>query len=301
MVNMGVIYQRPNRSLSTYTAELRAKYGDPDRTYEYVTGYKSPSNISGHNADNNGVVHSVDVFVGPGNLTEAQGIAEAELLRVEGTKGTIPGHPDRLAYIIHRQRIAGDHTGWAWIDYTGPDGHYDHIHVSSVFDYYWGDPVAGDPLDYDNSAAWNLGGTVTKPQGTTITPIAGGLTMADINTLTKQLTDIQGKLADIETSGGKKSSLRQFIADGTRAAQTAAAQTSDINTSSGPQSLRSFVAQGTRAAQATQADNAALRNVVEQLATAKGTPIDYGKVEAAVAKALKDGTVTVDVTVAGGK
>lgn len=70
-------------------------------------------------------MHPVDIFVGPGNLTEAQGIWVAEQLRAEGERGSIPGHPDRLAYIIHRGRIAGDHNGWEWVAYTGRDWHQD--------------------------------------------------------------------------------------------------------------------------------------------------------------------------------
>ena len=158
MPNMAVQYQGPNPCLRVLTTELRTRFGNPARTYEFVTGYKSASNVSGHNADNYGVVHSVDIFVGPGNLSEAQGIDTAERLRLEGTKGKIAGHPDRLAYIIHRGRIAGDHTNWLWVAYTGADWHGDHIHVSSVFDYYWGDPVPGnlDPSNYNSTAPWNL-------------------------------------------------------------------------------------------------------------------------------------------------
>lgn len=169
-----VVYQRPARGLSTLTAKLRRIYGNPKRTYEYVTGYGTGGESS-HNADANGIAHAVDIFVGPGNLTEAQGIDLAERLRAEGKRGKIPGHPDRLAYIIHRGQIAGDHTGWEWIKYTGPDWHGDHIHVSSVFDYRWGEVVAGNPADYDSAADWDLWENEFQPatpQSGTITPVA---------------------------------------------------------------------------------------------------------------------------------
>lgn len=157
MVNMLVEWAGPDASLLTLTRTLTERHGQPTRPYEYVTGYKSPANISGHNADSNGRGHSVDIFVGPGqNISIEQGIDLAERLRIEGTKGTIAGHPDRLAYIIHRGRIAGDHTGWEWVAYTGKDGHYDHIHVSSTFDYYWGDAVWESGLDYNSTASWDL-------------------------------------------------------------------------------------------------------------------------------------------------
>lgn len=170
MVNMAVQWAGPNGALATLAKELNARFGPPTRFYEYVTGYKSPSNVSGHNADNNGIGHGMDIFVGAGhNISVAQGIDLAERLRLEGKKGTIPGHPDRLAYIIHRGRIAGDHTNWEWVAYNGIADHYDHIHISSVFDYFWGDVVAGHPLDYNSTAAWNLWATST--QGGNIKPI----------------------------------------------------------------------------------------------------------------------------------
>lgn len=158
MVNLAVRWAGPNFSLSTLAKELNSRFGPPTRPYEYVAGSGPTTwNISGHNADSNGRGHSMDIFVGPGqNISVDQGIDLAERLRVEGTKGTIYGHPDRLAYIIHRGRIAGDHTNWEWVPYYGIADHYDHIHVSSVFDYYWGDPVAGNPLDYNSTLAWNL-------------------------------------------------------------------------------------------------------------------------------------------------
>lgn len=157
MVNMNVEWAGPNFSLATLAKELTARFGAPARPYEFVTGYKSPANVSGHNADANGRGHSMDIFVGGGNsISVEQGIDLAERLRLEGQRGSIPGHPDRLAYIIHRGRIAGDHTNWEWVPYYGLADHYDHIHVSSVFDYFWGDPVAGNPLDYNSTLAWNL-------------------------------------------------------------------------------------------------------------------------------------------------
>lgn len=170
MVNMAVPWRGPNSSLATLAKELNARFGNPSRFYEYVTGYKSASNITSHNADNNGIGHAMDIFVGAGhNISVAQGIDLAERLRLEGKKGSIPGHPDRLAYIIHRGRIAGDHTNWEWVAYNGIADHYDHIHISSVMDYYWGDVVAGHPSDYNSTAAWNL--WVTSTQGGNIKPI----------------------------------------------------------------------------------------------------------------------------------
>lgn len=167
---MSVAYQGPGTSLLVLTKNLTTRYGYPKRPYEFVTGY-GPGGITSHNADSRGQAHAVDIFVGPGNLTEAQGIDTAERLRVEGTKGTIYGHPDRLAYIIHRGRIAGDHTNWVWMQYHGADPHMDHIHVSSVFDYSWGALVPGNPADYNSDAPWDLWSSNVKPQAGPIKPI----------------------------------------------------------------------------------------------------------------------------------
>jgi hypothetical protein len=60
---------------------------------------------------------------------------------------------------------------------------------------------------------------------------------------------LMARTADIKTAAGPKS-VRQMIADGTRAAQNAAANTAGITVTGGKvQSLRQFIADGTRAAQ----------------------------------------------------
>ena len=108
------------------------------------------------------------------------------------------------------------------------------------------------------------GAAAIAPQSTPTKPATGGLTVADINSISAQLKDIQDKLAPINTSKGAVS-LRQFIADGTRAAQSAA---------------------GTLAA---------------QVALAKNSGLTAEQITAAVKAGLADGTVTVDVNVGGGK
>lgn len=176
MVNLAIAYAGPDPALLTLTKELTTRFGTPKRWYEFVTGYKSASNVSGHNADNQGRAHAVDIFVGPGqSISTEQGIDLAERLRAEGSKGSIAGHPDRLAYIIHRGRIAGDHTNWQWVAYTGADPHTDHIHISSTFDYYWGAPVWGLGTDYNSTAPWNLWvNTPAKPATPKPPTVQGG-------------------------------------------------------------------------------------------------------------------------------
>lgn len=169
MVNLGVRYQRPNNALATLVAEVRARYGGSPIRVDYVTGYKSASNFTGHNADQHGVCHAVDIFVGtPGNLTEAQATDLVNWLQTEGPRGSIPGHPDRLYYMIFRDKIMGDWSGWTSWDGHGY-GHWDHIHISTC-DLYWGDPAPISHLDYDSTAAWGLS-TISPAGSGTITPI----------------------------------------------------------------------------------------------------------------------------------
>lgn len=165
---MSVPYARPNYALQTLVAELRAVWGNPARIPEYVTGYKSVSNFTGHNADSNGIVHAVDLFFANNSAwNEARGWEAAEWLRtVEGPRGAIRGVPDRVAYIIYRDKIAGHHNGWQW---GGSGyGHWDHIHVSTC-DMYWGDPAPKPAGDYDSRAPWGFGSTVSAQS--TVTPI----------------------------------------------------------------------------------------------------------------------------------
>lgn len=180
MVNLLVAYVRGNYALSTLVAEISAKWGRPERPYEFVTGWKSATNFSGHCPDNNGVVHGVDIFVGPGNLSAPNADVLTAFLRREGLKGTIPGHPDRLYYIIYRDQIAGDFSNWEWVG--AGYGHWDHIHVSTC-DLFWGDPAPISRLDYDSTAPWGLASTtLSKPQSGNITPIKeAALSAAEVN------------------------------------------------------------------------------------------------------------------------
>lgn len=167
MGNPNILYDRGNFALQTLTKEINAAWGKPARPYEYVTGYRAADNFTGHNADINGVAHGVDIFVGPGNLSAGQANELTAFLRGEGLKGDVPGHPDRLYYIIYQDRIAGDFSNWEWVG--AGYGHWDHIHISTC-DLFWGDPAPISPLDYDSTAPWNLT-SITSPQSGNITPI----------------------------------------------------------------------------------------------------------------------------------
>ena len=281
MVNMNVGWAGPNASLATLAGELNARFGLPARFYEYVTGYKSASNITGHNADAYGRGHAMDIFVGAGhNISVEQGIDLAERLRQEGKRGSTPGHPDRLAYIIHRGRIAGDHTGWEWVDYTGIADHYDHIHISSVFDYYWGDPVAGNPLDYNSTAAWNL--WPTTGQGSNITPIPETKDWFDMATPSELRTIVREEVA-LLFDQGKHLTYK--------------------NPKNGPD-VWALLTGTHRDAVKLVAEQVAQRSILDQLGKGQGVTIDYARLDAAIEKSVKDSLasgINVDVTVGGDK
>jgi hypothetical protein len=203
MPDLTVRYQRPNHALATLVAEVRARYGAPARV-DYVAGTGPTTwNVTGHNADARGVCHAADLFVGsPGNLSTAQGAELSELLRAEGPRGYIDGHPDRLFYIIYNGRMAGDFTGWDWVAYGGSSPHTDHIHISTC-DTYWGDPAPVSPLDYDSAAPW---GIALAPAGT-ITALQEDEDMANVpqdewdglRKLVASLVDNVATKADLQT------------------------------------------------------------------------------------------------------
>jgi hypothetical protein len=179
----------------------------------------------------------------------------------------------------------------------GTGGVAPHLHVEALIDTSYktgGGLIYGrtNPEPYFGSAA-------IAPQGTTKT---GELTVADIDSITKQLADIQAKLAPINTSAGAVD-LRQFIADGTRAAQAAESQTAPINVDGGQEGIRDFIAKGTRASQSTAAKLAGLEAALKAVVAAAGSPVDLAAVTAAAEvganKALANLTATFTLEQAG--
>ena len=115
-------------------------------------------------------------------------------------------------------------------------------------------------------------------------------------------------LAPINTAQGDVS-VREFIALGTRAAQAARDNTSTINRGNKPVSLRQEVADIKTMALAEKADRAVLIDTIKQLGAAKGMDLaelgklldaKLGQIPALVQEGIADGTVTVDINVAGG-
>lgn len=185
------------------------------------------------------------------------------------------------------------------IGYSGDTGGVaPHLHREALVDLNYttgGGLIYGrtNPTKYDGT-----GGAAIVPQSTTTKPASGGLTVADINSITKQLNEIKAALAPIKTSSGLVD-LRQFIADGTRAAQAAERQTGPINVSGGQEGIRDFIAKGTRASQQTAAKLAGLEAALKAVVQASGSPVDLAAVtaaaEAGAAKALSNLTATVTI------
>ncbi|PSS42891.1 hypothetical protein C6401_15135 [Arthrobacter woluwensis] len=302
MPNMAVAYQRPNRSLITLRDEVYRAYDyTPARASEFVTGYKSPTNFTGHNADSNGIVHAIDIFTDDnGNLPEAQGRELAEKLRAIGRA------TGRFSYLIHDMspgapdpRIAGAFSGWEWQPYAGESPHSDHIHVSTV-DLYWGDPVNFPAAVYDSTEPWGIAGITNA--GGAVRPIETKdwfdmVTSKDLDTAVEK--GLAKYLGPISTASGDVS-VRQMIADGTRAAQTARDNTGPITRGGRPVSLRQEIAD-------TKTGNIALQGQIAGLlaafkAATTGQNIDLNAVQAAAKagaeEALKSG-VDVNVNVGG--
>lgn len=277
MPNMAVQYQGPNPALITLTKELRARFGDPARTYEFVTGYKSPGNYSGHNPDNNGIVHAVDIFVGPGNLSEAQGMDVAERIRLEGQRGDTPGIPARVFYLIHNRRIAGGSEGWAWRPYTGADPHTDHIHVSTA-DTYWGDPVALHPSNYNTTAPWNLWVAVPLTSANPAPIQEDWFDMATKNDVKDALREIFAENGS-GTAAAKKAGTRDWVLFNTREHAMAANNGAKAN----------GIVLATIAAQ-----TAAIKALAQSKPGLDATAVQ-ASIDKAVQGALKDLTVTLSV------
>lgn len=175
MVNLAVAYRDPVPAAATMWREVQAAWPDCAENKGFVAGSGPTTwNISSHNADADGYAHALDIGVdieGDGTGIPVQaGIDLSEHLRQLGYKEWKSGRAGRLAYIIHRGQIAGDHTGWQWVKYTGISPHYDHIHVSFSYDYFWGDPIWETTSDVYSTAPWGIA-TILSGQGSGITPI----------------------------------------------------------------------------------------------------------------------------------
>jgi hypothetical protein len=295
MVNMSVPYSRPNRSLLTLRDEVYAAYNyTPARASEFVTGYKSPDNFTGHNADSNGIVHAMDIFTdNNGNLPEDEGRELAEKLRMIG-KAT-----NRFYYLIHDMNpnpgqttplIAGTHTNWEWVDYAGSSPHTDHIHISTC-DLYWGDPAPVSAALYDSTAAWGIASTI-NPSGTT-KPQEADLSAAEV----KQITDYIGALMIYGyTSGGvKQPGIAAVVAENQKRIDAIPGKVWGAGVKRGDQTVSALqeLADAKTVSIALQAQVAALTELVKHLGAASG--VDPSALEVIVEKAVKNALSTTEI------
>ncbi len=89
----------------------------------------------------NGVVSAMDITHDRANGCDANDIAEA--IRA--------ARDSRVKYIIWNRRICnsspiGNSAAWQWRNYTGRNGHTQHVHIS----------VKSDRTHYDSTAAWSI-------------------------------------------------------------------------------------------------------------------------------------------------
>lgn len=164
MVNMAVPYSRPDRASLTLWNEVVARYGARAQNKGFVTGYKAPGNVTSHNADAHGVTHAVDLGVDIEGDGSGIPVAEAESIALQICRS------GKAKYVIYNRRIASVNTGWEWWAYTGASPHLDHIHVSTAWDFYWGDPCPTPNTETDSMTGWGIAG-INPAGGGTITPI----------------------------------------------------------------------------------------------------------------------------------
>ena len=181
MVNMAIPYRGPDGMSQQLQAEIRAKYGAREQNKGFVSGYPAAAaagQTGGHFPDVHGITHAydigVDIEVDGSGLLPQDALALAEHLRQLGAKGV---HPfSRRGYLIHDlsttttpvPKIAGFHTGWKWIDYTGASPHSDHIHVTTGGDQQWGEAPQLDPKVYNSRESWGIA-SISSPLATQAT------------------------------------------------------------------------------------------------------------------------------------
>lgn len=108
-------------------AQVDRRWPDRDHASDGSVGDTShQARPSDHNPDpDTGVVRAIDIDADLGTPQASQRLAN-QLVACAG-KGRARG---RVAYVIHRGRIASATSGWKWRPYDGTDPHDRHIHVS---------------------------------------------------------------------------------------------------------------------------------------------------------------------------
>ncbi|POH58256.1 hypothetical protein [Arthrobacter glacialis] len=195
--NPSVGYRGPDGATRSVTDELTARFGAPARPYEFVTGWKDPDNVSGHNPDSNGITHGVDIF-----MTPEQNRWAADHLAARGRAGD-----NRVGYVIYAGQIASPSTGYHFAG-SGWE-HWDHPHLS-VWDGYWGGPCTLPASIFNDTSSWGITTITTGQSSGTIQPIQEDdvITPEDRTALVAAMLDTQ-----VTQVGGGKMTLRDLLAE----------------------------------------------------------------------------------------
>jgi|GEM_PF-6777156 len=275
MVNLSVAYQRPDKSTARLFVEVRLAFGDPRAENKGFVAGSGPTtwNESSHNADAYGVAHAVDIGVDIEGDGTGIPVSAAEPL-ANFLRGFIGS---RVAYVIYNHRID---TGNGWQPYYGISPHEDHIHVSTTWDYYWGDYAPAMAWNPDDSAVWGVAGSIT-PGGSEVRPIEekDWFDTVDENTLSNLFRKLLREESPKAVWGmsGKRPGEK------------------------GDQTMWNRVVVANEQAIRAAANSGAALELAKQTAAKQGLDISKidAAVQAAVKKALEDGTVNVDINVGG--
>lgn len=132
---------RVAKSLNVLLSQLDAAAPNRNKRSDGSIGDTAHSNrTSDHNPNEKGVVCARDFTHDPAGDMDCQVLADA----LKKSKDR------RIKYVIwNGQIMSGAHStrAWVWREYTGPNPHKTHLHIS----------VIADPAGYDNPAPWQIG------------------------------------------------------------------------------------------------------------------------------------------------
>lgn len=140
--------------LDEFRAEINSIFPNRDKKSDGTKGNAAhAARKSDHNPDENGIVKAYDVdedLLGEGNPSGQDELAKiAEYLRGLGEGGDfrLNGGPGYLnGYIIYERKITGAGKGWTWRNYSGPNAHLIHMHIS----------CCSNPSRYSLKTNWGL-------------------------------------------------------------------------------------------------------------------------------------------------